>query len=117
MDFVKSFFAEYGMAIAYTIVAGVFAYLGTQIKTLVDKFLNDRTKREVAKAVVRAVEQIYKDLHGEEKLNKAIESAIEMLAEKGITVTELEIRILIEAAVSEFNKAFEKKKEISSETE
>ena len=32
----------------------------------------------------------------------------EALAEKGITVTELEMGVLIEAAVAEFNKAFDK---------
>jgi intergrase/recombinase len=116
MDFIKMFISEYGMALAYMVVAGVFAYLGTQVKALADKYLNDKTKRDVARTVVQAVEQVYKDLHGEEKLTKALESASEMLSEKGIIVTELEMRMLIEAAVSEFNKAFEKK-EIPSEAE
>ncbi|MCI6025942.1 MAG: phage holin family protein [Oscillospiraceae bacterium] len=47
-----------------------------------------------------AVNQIYYDLDGPEKLQKAIESASEMLAAKGITVTELELRMLLEAAVN-----------------
>lgn len=117
MDFFKHFISEYGTAIAYMIITGVFAYLGVKAKALVDKYLNDKTKKDVAKTVVKAVEQIYKDLHGEEKLTKALESASEMLAEKGIIVTELEMRMLIEAAVSEFNKAFEKKEEKSERTE
>lgn len=108
MDFFKMFISEYGTTILYTIVCGVFAYLGVWVKSLVDKYLNDKTKREVAKTVVKAVEQVYKDLHGEEKLNKALESASEMLEDKGIKFSELEMRMLIEAAVSEFNKAFEK---------
>lgn len=111
------FISEYGTALLYLIVTGVFAYLGVKAKELADKYLNDKTKKDVAKTVVRAVEQVYKDLHGEEKLNKALESASEMLAEKGIMVTELEMRMLIEAAVSEFNKAFEKQKaEIPEQT-
>ena len=109
MDFIKMFISEYGTAILYTILTGVFAYLGVQAKALVDKYLNDKTKRAVAKTVVQAIEQVYKDLHGDDKLNKALESMSEMLAEKGITITELEMRMLIEAAVAEFNKAFEKK--------
>ena len=32
-----------------------------------------------------------------------------MLAEKGIAITDLELRMLIEAAVAEFNEAFKKK--------
>jgi hypothetical protein len=31
-----------------------------------------------------------------------------MLAQKGITVSDLELRVLIEAAVAEFNEAFKK---------
>lgn len=112
MDFIKMFISEYGTALLYLIITGVFAYLGTQAKILCDKYLNDKTKRAVAKTVVQAVEQVYKDLHGEEKLNVALESASLMLAEKGITVTDLEMRMLIEAAVAEFNKAFENKTDV-----
>lgn len=82
-------------------------YIGIFAKKLYTKYVNDKTKQAVAKTVVQAVEQIYKDLHGEEKLNKALEAASEMLAEKGITITDLEMRMLIEAALAEFNKAFE----------
>ena len=108
MDFIKMFVSDYGTTILYAILSGVFAWLGVKAKALVDKYLNDKTKQAVAKTVVQAIEQVYKDLHGEEKLNKALEAASEMLAEKGITVTDLEMRMLIEAAVAEFNKAFEK---------
>lgn len=109
MEFFKMFISEYGTALLYLIITGVFAYLGTQVKAIADKYLDNKIKRDVAKTVVRAVEQVYKDLHGEEKLNEALKAASEMLMEKGITVTDLELRMLIEAAVSEFNKAFEKK--------
>lgn len=86
-----------------TAIAG---YLGIVIKNLYQKYINDKTKQDVAKTCVKAVEQIYKDLHGEEKLQKALESASEMLASKGITISDIELRILIEAAVAEFNDAF-----------
>lgn len=109
MNFIQMFVSEYGTALLYLIITGVFAYLGTQVKAIADKYLDNKIKRDVAKTVVRAVEQVYKDLHGEEKLNEALKAASEMLVEKGITVTDLELRMLIEAAVSEFNKAFEKK--------
>lgn len=108
MDFLKMFISEYGTTILYTILTGVFAYLGMQAKALFDKFFTDKTKRDVAKTVVQAVEQVYKDLHGEEKLGEALIAASEMLAEKGISVSDLELRMLIESALAEFNKAFEK---------
>ena len=108
MSFFTSFLSDYGPTILYTILTAVFAWLGVKVKALVDKYLNDRVKREVARTVVQAVEQLYKNLHGEEKLNEALSAASEMLNEKGITVTDLELRMLIEAAVAEFNEAFKR---------
>lgn len=96
----------YGTTILYSILTAIAGYLGIVIKNLYQKYINDKTKQDVAKTCVKAVEQIYKDLHGEEKLQKALESASEMLASKGITISDIELRILIEAAVAEFNDAF-----------
>lgn len=104
LDFIN----EYGTTILYAILTAVGGYLGIVVKNLYTKYVNDKTKEAVAKTVVKAVEQIYKDLHGEEKLTKALESASEMLEQKGVAVTELELRMLIEAAVGEFNEAFKK---------
>ena len=107
MEFIKLFISEYGTTILYAVLTALAGYIGIFAKKLYTKYVNDNTKQAVAKTVVQAVEQIYKDLHGEEKLNKALEAASEMLAEKGITITDLEMRMLIEAALAEFNKAFE----------
>lgn len=108
MEFIKLFISEYGTTILYAVLTALAGYVGIVAKRLYTKYVNDKTKQAVAKTVVQAVEQIYKDLHGEEKLNKALEAASEMLAEKGITITDLEMRMLIEAALAEFNRAFEK---------
>lgn len=113
MELIKTFISEYGTQILYMILTAIFGYLGIQAKALADKYINTKVKKDVARTVVQAVEQLYKDLHGEEKLNKALESASVMLAEKGITVSELELKMLIEAAVAEFNKAFEKKEKVN----
>lgn len=108
MEFIKLFISEYGTTILYAVLTALAGYIAIFAKKLYTKYVNDKTKQAVAKTVVQAVEQIYKDLHGEEKLNKALEAASETLAEKGITITDLEMRMLIEAAVAEFNNAFEK---------
>lgn len=102
------FFNMYGMEIMYTVVMAIAGYIGIVIKNLATKYINDKTKRDVAKTAVQFVEQVYKDLHGEEKLNAAFTAASEMLAEKGIVVSDLEMRVLLEAAVAEFNNAFNK---------
>ena len=103
------FINQYGMQILYTVVMGIAGYVGIVIKNLATKYINDKTKRDVAKTAVQFVEQVYKDLHGDEKLNAAFAAASEMLAEKGIHVSDLEMKVLLEAAVAEFNTAFEKK--------
>ena len=72
------------------------------------KYINDKTKKQVAKTVVQAIEQIYKDIHGEEKLNKGIEYLSEMLNDRGITCSELELQVLLEGALAEFNNVFER---------
>lgn len=109
MELFKEFISEYGTTILYAIITGIAGYLGLVFKKIYTKYVNDKTKRDVARTVVLGVEQIYKDLHGEEKLQKALSSASEMLADKGIQISDLELRMLIEAALAEFNDAFAKK--------
>lgn len=91
-----------------TAITGIFTYIGIMLKNHYTKYVNDKTKKDVVTTVVQAVEQIYKDLHGEDKLNKAIEGASGMLTEKGISVSEIELRYLIESAVNAFNEGFKK---------
>ncbi|MBR5199301.1 MAG: hypothetical protein IKW20_05675 [Bacteroidales bacterium] len=102
------FINTYGTQLMYMALTAIAGYLGIVAKNLFTKYVNDKTKEAVAKTAVKFVEQVYKDLHGEEKLNAALTAASDMLAEKGITVTDLELRVLIEAAVAEFNDAFNK---------
>lgn len=102
----EEFVNAYGVEIIMSVLTAIAGFLAVAVKNLYTKYINDKTKKDVVKTVVRGVEQIYKDLHGEEKLDKAIESASEMLNEKGITITEFELTMLIEAAVGEFNDVF-----------
>lgn len=106
MDIFTQFINEYGTTILYTILTALAGYIGIWVKSLYTKYINDKTKQNVVKTCVSAVEQLYKDLHGEEKYNKVVESVSEMLMEKGITITDLELKMLIEAAVGEFNEVF-----------
>lgn len=105
---IVEFINEYGTTILYAVLTAIAGYIGIAVKTLYTKYINDKTKKDVVKTVVLGIEQIYKDLHGHEKLEAALKSASDMLAEKGISVTDLELRMLIEAAVAEFNEAFKR---------
>lgn len=100
------FINAYGLQLLYVVVTAIAGYIGIALKHLVKKYLDDKTKIAVARTAVQYVEQVFKDIHGEEKLNKALEAASGMLAEKDIHITDLEMRVLIEAAVGEFNEAF-----------
>ncbi len=111
MKLIAEFINQYGIEILYAAVTAIAGYLGIVVKNLCTKYINDKTKTAVAKTAVQFVEQVYKDLHGEEKLNCALSAASEMLLEKGIKTSELELRYLIEAAVAEFNNAFNKSNE------
>lgn len=95
----------YLLEIIVAILTGIATFIGSKVKKIYEEKVNTETKEKVVNTVVNAVEQLYKDLKGEEKLNVCIENATEMLNEKGITITELELRMLIESTVNSFNKA------------
>lgn len=103
-DFIK----EFGSPILYTLIIALVSYLARIAKVYLDKWLNTQQEKEIAKSVVLMVEQVYKDVHGDEKLNLALENLSSILAAKGITMSDLEMKVLIQAAVGEFNKVFEK---------
>lgn len=100
---VQEFLAQYGMELVSTIVMAIMGFAGICIKNIIKKFSDERTKEQVCKTAVKAVEQMYADLTGDERYEKAVESVTEMLEEKGISATELEVKILIESAVKEMN--------------
>lgn len=115
MDLISDFISEYGVSILYALLTAVAGFIGTAIKKIYKKYVNDKAKESVVKTCVKAVEQMYKNLHGEDKYNKVVEFVVEMLNEKGITVSSIELQMLIESAVAEFNEAF--KKTDSTETQ
>lgn len=102
----EEIFGAYVLPAIVSLLAAAAAFVGAQLKRLYEKYINDKTKQSVVRTCVKAVEQLYHDLGGPEKLEKAKASAVEMLNEKGIPITDLELSMLIESAVSEFNYGF-----------
>ena len=102
------FIYTYGPTLALTILAAIFGTLGHAAKLLWDKYITTQEKREVAFTVVAFVEQAFSYLHGRDKLKKALETAASMLKNKGIEFSNAEMTVLIEAALAEFNDAFQK---------
>ena len=98
----------YGTQILTAILCAIFGCLGYAIKRLATKYINDDTKRTIAKVAVQFVEQVWTSLRGADKLAKALETAATLLKKKGIDYDAEEMQVLIEAAVAEFNEAFKK---------
>ncbi len=100
--------ANYTSQIVLTLFLFFAAWVGTQAKGLYDKYVTTEVKQSVCRTCVRFVEQVYHDLHGREKLHKAMERASEILKGYGIYITEKELEAMLEAAVNEFNNSFKK---------
>ena len=79
MEFITQFISEYGTTILYAILTAIAGALGMWIKKVYTEVVNTKTKERIVKVCVQAVEQLYKDLHGEEKYNKVVESVVQML--------------------------------------
>lgn len=104
MDILNTF----GASAVKLIVWVIFAIIGFGLKKIATRVLNTKEKRQLANDVVTFVEQKYKDLHGEEKFNKAVEAFTDILTERGIKTSTTEIMTLIESAVGALNDAFNK---------
>lgn len=94
-----------------TFLTGLFTYIGTRLKNAYEQKVNTETAKVVVENAVRFVEQVYKDLHGKEKLEKAVEQVSQVLASKGINLSEAEINMLIESAVYGLNEGWFELKE------
>lgn len=89
--------------IIQVILVGVFTYVGVAFKNLNKKYVDNETKSVIVKNCVRCIEQIYTDLHGDKKKEQCEQQIVQLLYEKGITITQEELDVMIEAAVHEMN--------------
>ena len=82
-----------------SVIAVLFGVLGAKLKSVYDTKIKTDTAKTVVDDVVKFVQQVYKDLDGPEKLQKALTEASTILNEKGISISETELDMLIESAV------------------
>ena len=102
------FVTNYGTQLIGLILCAVFGCIAYAVKQIARTYLNDETKLSIARTVVRFVEQVWTEIHGQDKLQKALETAEEMLRKKNIPFDADEMMVLIEAAVQEMNEVFQK---------
>lgn len=98
------FMTNYGTQLIGLILCAVFGCIAYAVKQIARTYLNDETKLSIARTVVRFVEQVWTEIHGQDKLQKALETAESLLKKKGIPFDADEMTVLIEAAVQELNE-------------
>lgn len=100
-------FGTYLIPAVVTVVGAIASWVGVQLKKLYTEKVNTKEKQEVVQSTVTYIQQVYWDLKGEEKLEKAVETARDWLTSKGINVSDSELKVLIESAVYNMKKGFE----------
>lgn len=94
------------MSLLGTVVTCLFGYIGLKAKQVYTKYVDNQVKQDVVNSTVNYVEQVYKNIHGEEKLQKAKEKVTEILTEQGIKITDADLEMLIESAVYGLNSGW-----------
>lgn len=90
-------------ALVPILITGLTAFLtwlGTKIKNYYDEKTKNETVKNIAEHTVKYVEQVFTDLKGVEKLEKAKNVAIDWLKDKNIKISDAELTILLESFVN-----------------
>lgn len=90
---------------AIVVFTTVASYVGMKIKNIYKEKVDTETKKKVVETTCRYINQLYNDLDGSQKLEKAKENIVDQLNEKGISITELELDVLIESTINSFKDA------------
>ena len=99
MKYFMEFMNQYGVSMIHSIALAIISYVSFEVKRLYKKYIHDKTKKDVVKMVCQAINQLYPNLTGEEKLNKTITNCKQILKQKGISINDLELRMYIECSV------------------
>lgn len=90
-----------------TFSLSVFAsYIGMKIRQLYENKVKDEKKEKIVSNTVAYINQLYVDLEGSEKFNKAKEMILILLKENKLTITEKELDVLIESTVLGFKRGY-----------
>lgn len=90
-------FVELLLPICATILTALAALIGSKINS----YMKSKNLDAVTNYVVKYTEQVYTDIKGKDKLEKAMTMAALLLKDKGITVSEDELTVMIEKACYE----------------
>lgn len=105
---IKELMTQLTSNVIQVVLVLVFTYIGVAFKNINKKYVDTETKSVIVKNCVKCVEQIYTDLHGDKKKEQCEQQIVQLLYEKGITITQHELDVMIEAAVHEMNNTMKK---------
>lgn len=105
-ELLQQLFETYLIPAVVTAVGALFSWIGVQLKKLYQEHIDTKMKEDVVKSTVQYVQQVYKDVSGEEKLQEAVKTASDWLTSKGLEVSEAELRVLTESAVYSMKNGF-----------
>ena len=101
-----------GITVATASIVAFSRVVAAWLKAQTDKFLATKTKEDtetiqtVANNTIHFVEKTYTDIHGPEKLQKAVDTAQSYLKEKGIEVTDDQLGTIIDGVLAEVQGVF-----------
>lgn len=102
---------DYAFRIILLIVCALATWIGLTTRKLYKTHVDNEEKEAVATAAALFVEQVFRELHGRDKLDAALDTARTLLEARGIRFSTEEMEILIQAAVGQFNDAFNSEKQ------
>lgn len=82
----------------------IISAIGIKIKNIIMRTADTDTKKKLIETTVKYVEQVYTDIHGQEKLEIATQKAEQLFKEKGINIGSTELEMMIEEVVNNINK-------------
>lgn len=108
MEWIYEMLTEIALSVLGIVLSAVAAKLGQVFGAIWKEKAKDENVLHVTAVCVSAVEMMYRELGGEEKLSLAMDYAEKMLKEKGITLSSDQIRLYLEAALAQWKGAFDK---------
>ena len=96
-----------------TLIATILTYFASKIKSAYEGKVNAETAKKTVIDVVNFVEQVYKNMNGDDKKQLAVNKVVNILTSKGIKVNAEEVSMQIESAVYELKQKI--KEEVEKE--
>lgn len=104
IDILQEIVSTYLIPAAITAIGGFITWIGAKIKKIYEEKVKSEEVKHIVTNVVKYVERTMKSAKGEEKFAEALKQVSEWLSSKGIEISDVEMKLLIESAVNELPK-------------